>query len=343
VTSRAAPPRVPGRPRELLLSALVGALTAAQITRAAPPTIVVRVESPVAPGGARPPPSMAGLDAVFTPRVTTAEASRRGSPGRDPFEPPTLARHALAAVVATGPVEAVEAVEADEDGLDDDPRPIASALTAVVSPHEERRSVGAEAFIEVLGRPIPTSGLDETQRALLRAIAALPSHPTEVIGGVRYLVVGDRRYRDDCSNALRPAFEAVGIDLFSEHVRYPDANGVRLIRHKGGGRRVEAPRIGDLVVFDDTWDRDGDGDLGDRDTHAAVVVDIEASGVVVLYNRVRSGHRLYRMDLADRDRHRGPGGVVHNDFLRARRRGDPEDLPRTTGALFSGWVRVLDA
>lgn len=348
MSSRAAPPRAPGRTRELLLSALVGALTAVQITRGAPATIVVRVESPVAPSWVRasraderaaeprPPPRDPGSGR----RETAIEVARRGTAGRDPFLPPAGVVAARATSASSAPVDAVAAEAVD---VDDDPRPIASALTAVVSPHEERRPVGAEAFVEVLGRAIPTANLDETQRALLRAIAALPSHPTEVIGGVRYLVVGDRRYRDDCSNALRPAFEAVGVDLFSEHVRYPDANGVRLIRHKGGGRRVEAPRVGDLVVFDDTWDRDGDGALGDRDTHAAVVVDVEASGVVVLYNRVRSGHRLYRMDLSDRERHRGPGGVVRNDFLRARRRGDPEDLPRTTGALFAGWVRVLDA
>ena len=194
--------------------------------------------------------------------------------------------------------------------------------------------------VTILGRRVSTAGLTRRQVDLLHSIARVPNRPTERIRGTRFVRIGDRRYRDDCSNVLRIPYDRLGIDLFSEHHRFPDANGVRLIREKG--QRVTAPQVGDLVIFDDTWDRNRNGEADDPDTHAAIVVGFEPGGTVLLYNRVRSGHRLFRMNL------RRPGDFVDratgrrlNDALRRRRAGDPPDLPRTTGQLFARYLRVL--
>lgn len=215
-------------------------------------------------------------------------------------------------------------------------------ISALEEPAEEPTPAQPlpERVLVVAGEALSTAGLSAAQVRLLEEVARLPGLPTEVVGGARYLKVGDRRYRDDCSNALRAPYDALGIDLFSEHVRFPDANGVRLIREKG--RAVTEPEVGDLVIFDDTWDRNRNGAADDPDTHAAIVVGFEPGGTVLLYNRVRAGHRVFRMNLRHPELFTDPEtGARLNDPLRRKRAADPE-LARSTGALFARYVRVLD-
>ena len=179
-------------------------------------------------------------------------------------------------------------------------------------------------------------------------IQKIPEYPTEYIRGTRYVRVGEKRYRDDCSNVLRIAYDAVGIDLFSEHHLYPSANGVKLIRKKGdtayASTSSTSAKVGDIIVFDNTFDRNGNGRLDDRDTHAGIVVGIDRDGTVSLYNRVASGHRVYRMNLRNKSSLRGSAdGPRLNNVLRRVRKSQRFKTPRLTGELFASYVSVLAA
>lgn len=240
-------------------------------------------------------------------------APLRRAPPRDPFSPVVV----FVPEPAPGPEPARAATEAPE---------------TPAQPLPERT-------ISVAGEALSTAGLRRAQVRLLETLARLPNMPTERVRGARYIRFDGRLFRDDCSNALRIPYHAQGVDLFSEHPLHPDANGVKLIRVKG--EAVATPEVGDLVIFDDTWDKNRNGALDDPDTHAAIVVGFEEGGTVLLYNRVRSGHRIFRMNLRKPHVYRDPKTKRRlNDFLRRKRRGDPEDLPRLTAELFARYVRV---
>ncbi len=227
--------------------------------------------------------------------------------GRDPFEAPVVIESA--------------------------PEPVKAPLFV------EKPQPTAPEFVMISGVMIPTTGLSDSQLKLLDGIAKIPDYPTETIDGVRYVRVGDRRYRDDCSNVLRIPYDSMGIDLFSERVRYPQANGVKLIRHKGR-TSTSTPSVGDLVIFDNTYDRDRDGKNDDMDTHAAIVVAVYDDGTVDLYNRVCSGHQVYRMNVGRQHKLRTKKRRL-NHVLRRRTTQDPQGTRYTTGGLFARYVRVI--
>ncbi|MEE2904164.1 MAG: hypothetical protein VYC39_17690 [Myxococcota bacterium] len=200
--------------------------------------------------------------------------------------------------------------------------------------------------IELDGYQFSLTALTGQQERLLRTIAKIPSMPTEYIRGLRYVRVGSKRYLDDCSNVLRIAYDDLGIDLFSERYHYPKANGVRLIRMKGltsaASTSSTTVAVGDLVIFDNTYDRNKNNRLDDRDTHAAIVVGFEDSDTAVIYHRVRSGHKIGRLNL--RESHRvfsRKGRRRFNDVLRRVAKRDRHKVPRLTGQLFATYVRVI--
>jgi len=200
--------------------------------------------------------------------------------------------------------------------------------------------------IELDGYRFSLTALTGQQKRLLRTIAKIPDMPTEYIRGLRYVRVGSKRYLDDCSNVLRIAYDNLGIDLFSERYHYPKANGVRLIRMKGltsvASTSSTTVAVGDLVIFDNTYDRNKNNRLDDRDTHAAIVVGFEDSDTAVIYHRVRSGHKIGRLNL--RQSHRvfsREGRHRLNDVLRRVAKKDRDKIPRLTGQLFATYVRVI--
>ena len=297
------------RLERLLGSAGIAALTAWLMgAQAAVPPVHVQVTAPAPVVVSAPRPA---------PGRCVANVGARQALPRDPF-----AARVVVPVVARGGAPEVEA----------------AGEAAVVDETPAQPLPARE--VTVLGEALSTAGLGRAQVELLETIAKLPDMPTESVHGARYVRFGASLYRDDCSNVLRIPYAAQGIDLFSEYPKFPDANGVSLIEHKGA--RVVTPEVGDLVLFDDTWDRNRNGARDDENTHAAIVVGFEAGGTVLLYNRVRSGHRLHRMNLGRPDVHRDPKTKARlNDFLRRRRKGEPKGTLHLTGELFAGYVRVL--
>lgn len=311
--------RLPSRLFESTLTALLVATVLFVTRRDAPPiqvlhdpTVVNRLVTLSA--------DLARVQAELTARETAA-----ASPAplifaaRDPFEP-------LVVMVPT---------QGDDEELVGDPLTPAQPLV-----HVEVVRPKSPGTIIIAGVPVPTTGLDGAQLELLEGVARIEAYPTEYIAGTRYVRVGDRRYRDDCSNVLRIPYDAMDVDLFSEQVRLPDANGVKLIRHKSTAA-VSKPRVGDLIIFDNTYDRNSNDVLDDLDTHAAIVVAVADDGTVALYNRVRSGHKVYQMNTSQAGLRKDAAGQRLNHVLRRRRADDPKTTPVTTGQLFARYVRVL--
>ncbi len=196
-----------------------------------------------------------------------------------------------------------------------------------------------------------------TRPASTREIPVPAEHPAAPIGvaagaratavgtaqglvGKNRVVVGGKRYGDDCTSFVKAVYEPLGVDLLTE--AEPGDNGVTAMwrfasRH---GRIFEGgrPLPGDLVFFKETYDQNRDGQANDGLTHIGLVEDVEADGTVLVIHRVARGVVRYRMNLNAPTQMRTRSGKRLNDWLRTEA---PGSKPRLTAELFAGFATLL--
>jgi len=149
------------------------------------------------------------------------------------------------------------------------------------------------------------------------------------------VVVGHKRYPNDCTGLVRAAFDQVGVDLFSKAKR--GDNGVTAIfrfaeahgRIYIGGR----PVAGDLVFFHDTYGR-----RSHHLTHVGLVDKVEDDKTVWIIHRVSRGVVRYRMNLEQPDLRFDKSGRIVNDYLRLSKPGRHDVL---TSQLFAAYATIL--
>jgi hypothetical protein len=156
--------------------------------------------------------------------------------------------------------------------------------------------------------------------------------------GARTIQSDGRRIGYDCAGVTRAIYLQHGIDLYHGDAHDPDFNGVRLIhahvRQHGRLHRGPVVNPGDLVFFDNTWDRNGDGIANDSLTHVGIVERVERDGTVVFISRVAEAVQRYRMNLAQPHVHKTADGRVVNDYMR-RKAGASDGIGHLTGELFA--------
>ena len=158
--------------------------------------------------------------------------------------------------------------------------------------------------------------LSERQRALVRSAHDLI--------GVDRLYVGGTEYRDDCTGAVLAVYAAAGVNLGAHFHRYR-GNGVARLHRMMQDHRLYFPAApdarpapGDIVFFDNTWDRNGNRLWDDDLTHMGVVVAVDRTGTIsYLHNHVRRGVIVELMNL------RRPDARKLNAPMRLR--GSPRD------------------
>ncbi len=95
----------------------------------------------------------------------------------------------------------------------------------------------------------------------------------------------------DCSTFVRAAYSAAGVDLYAE--ASPRDNGVqairRYVRRHGRLHRRRQPAPGDLVFFDNSYDRNRNRLLDDRLTHVGIVEEVLADGTALVLHSTNHG------------------------------------------------------
>jgi len=133
------------------------------------------------------------------------------------------------------------------------------------------------------------------------------------------------------------------VDLFSEGL--PSDNGVRAIvrwvERRGVLHRHKVPSAGDLVFFDNSYDRNGDGRLNDPFTHAGLVEQVLADGTVLIIHATNHGIVREPMNLFRPREEADPDGRPINAPLRRKTSRDPRHMPRLMSELFAGFGTVL--
>lgn len=104
-----------------------------------------------------------------------------------------------------------------------------------------------------------------------------------LLNGKKEVVVNGKRFSSDCSGLVYGLYSAAGIDLQRAVSKYK-GNGVKRIYHlmddNGLIYYAWVPVPGDLIFWDNTYDKNGDGRENDYLTHVGVVVSVEKDGQI---------------------------------------------------------------
>lgn len=145
-----------------------------------------------------------------------------------------------------------------------------------------------------------------------------------------------RGFRDDCSGFVMASLDRAGLPLAGNTASFWE-----LAREHGAVHRHKEPRVGDLAFFDDTYDRNGNGRLDDELSHIAVVIDVAKDGTVLMaHSGTSRGRTTLTMNLHHPDVRHAEDGAVLNDYLRAKRSGDPKGTRYLAGELWRGFATL---
>jgi hypothetical protein len=164
-------------------------------------------------------------------------------------------------------------------------------------------------------------------------------------GREKFHVAGET-FNGDCSGFVEAVYALEGIELrrvlqaaapreTSAVAAAWTAAGRTGARWSGG----DWPSPGDLVFFDDTWDRNGNGRRDDPLTHVGLVEWVDVDGTVTFLHRGGQGVARAQLNLRRPDRARGEDGRPLNAPLRARA-SKADDGPALAGQLFVGYGRI---
>ncbi|MCX7023402.1 MAG: CHAP domain-containing protein [Spirochaetes bacterium] len=181
-------------------------------------------------------------------------------------------------------------------------------------------------------------------KALARFRERLLATATGVIGvkyGQKGVLVAGKSFDMDCIGTVSALFWGAGVDITVDFGKY-DGNGVaRLyasLEDRGALRDARTPEAGDVVFWDDTWDRNGDGTFGnDPLTHAGVILKIDGDGTAhYIHANIFKGVTIEFMNLGNPGVSRDANGkIINSPLYMASWQGNPKNPPRwTSGDLF---------
>jgi hypothetical protein len=159
--------------------------------------------------------------------------------------------------------------------------------------------------------------------------------------GRRHLVVRGRSFPYDCTGTVLAIYWYAGIDLARDFARY-GGNGVARLYHSLEKQNLlytsTRPATGDIIFWDNTYDRNGDGAWNDTLTHLGMVLDSRPDGAIqyVHLNATR-GIVIEHMNLLEPDQHkklvRGTMRIL-NSPIRLKEQGKPHPPQWLAGQLY---------
>lgn len=166
--------------------------------------------------------------------------------------------------------------------------------------------------------------------------------------GKNELNVRGRRFTLDCTGVVMAAYWGAGFDLQPAFNR-ESGNGVRRLHDLGKNRgslvtsHNALPEVGDIIIWDDTYDMDGNGRWGDPFTHDGLVVAVEPNGqITYLHHNYADGIVLARMNLRQPEAYKASDGKTEINSP-MRQRSDRHIKPESwlSSHLFRAYARVL--
>lgn len=158
-----------------------------------------------------------------------------------------------------------------------------------------------------------SSGQSETQKRLIEG--------ADTLLGVRTIVVRGRKFNNDCTGVVLAIYYHAGIDLSREFSKYTGNGVARIYKHLDERKLLyltKSPAPGDIIFWDNTYDRNGDGRENDEFTHVGMVVHVSAEGALFyIHLNYAKGIILEEMNLRRPDVHMD-GATIVNAPMRMR-------------------------
>lgn len=134
--------------------------------------------------------------------------------------------------------------------------------------------------------------------------------------GRENLSIEGRKFNMDCSGVVLAIYYRCGIDLTKNLGRYSGGGVQRLYSYLDEKQLLynsDYPAQGDLLFWDNTYDKNNDGAKNDELTHVGMVVESDKKGdVVYIHHNYRKGIVMASMNLLD------PDNLDRNTPMRAR-------------------------
>lgn len=131
----------------------------------------------------------------------------------------------------------------------------------------------------------------------------------------RVLQVDDRSFSFDCSGVIYAVSYRSGLDIQNLIMNY-SGNGVKrifLLLEENQALHLQNPQVGDLIFWDNSYDKNGNGLRDDPLTHIGMVVQVDEDGLIhFIHYHYRLGVVKAYLDLND------PGNLERNSPMRAK-------------------------
>lgn len=156
--------------------------------------------------------------------------------------------------------------------------------------------------------------------------------------GSRHVRAGGGEWSSDCSGFVSCCYGVVDLDLADERFAGGALSATMWRTMQERGLVVDLPERGDLVFFDETYDRNRNGHRDDGVTHVGIVEEVPGDGSVVFLHFGSGRVKRDRLSMTHPDLRFDGEGEVLNSYLR-HGSGDA----RLAGQLLRGFARPLAA
>jgi NlpC/P60 family len=158
--------------------------------------------------------------------------------------------------------------------------------------------------------------------------------------GRRNLTVGEQTYRLDCSGTVCAIFAQADCKLT---IDVADNRGATASIYASLKQRdlllTENPRPGDMVFFDNTYDRNRNGQLDDELSHIGIITEVDDHGNIDFVHYGSGEIKENRLNYRLVHMHKNKAGELRNDFIRAKKSSDPTGTHYLAGQLLRGFGR----
>ncbi len=182
------------------------------------------------------------------------------------------------------------------------------------------------------------------EKILDQAFALLGKKPNSTV------IVKNKKFKLDCVGTVSAIFYSVGIDITKDFRKYR-GNGVSRIYHslkdKVSVYTDKWPKVGDIIFWENTWDRNNDGIIGnDPFTHAGIVVKVDDDGTIhYIHENYFLGVVVERMNLYKPNVYKDISGKIINSpmYTGSSIRNHPEKwLSGDLWKEFGGVIKVKE-
>lgn len=139
------------------------------------------------------------------------------------------------------------------------------------------------------------------------------------------LSTGKRKFAKDCSGVVSAIYYYAGIDLQKYYSSYSGSGTERIYKTLANRKLLKKtwlPAIGDIIFWDNTYDRNKNGKADDNLTHLGIVVSADKKGnIAYVHDHYREGIIFENMNLRLKNTYitgSGSNTVIVNSPMRMR-------------------------